>query len=55
MEKETFLDLINQSMQESAQLVRSLLGRSSCVIEREKALQQVAMLQAAKERQQTGK
>ena len=55
MEKETFLNLINQSMQESAQLVRSLLGRSSCAIEREKALAQVAMLQKAKEAYQTGK
>ena len=49
MEQETFLNLISQSMQESAQLVRSSLGRSSCATTREKALQQVAMLQEAKE------
>ena len=49
MEKETFLNLISQSMQESAQLVRSSLGRSSYATTREKALQQVAMLQEAKE------
>ena len=55
MEKETFLNLINQSMQESARLVRSSLGRSSYVISREKALAQVAMLQAAKEAQATGR
>ena len=56
MAQETFLNLINQSMQESARLVRSSLGRSSYVISREKALAQVAMLQAAKERAQaTGK
>ena len=50
MAQETFYNLINQSMQESAQLVRSSLGRSSYVISREKALAQVAMLQEAKDR-----
>ena len=50
MGQETFLNLINQSMLESARLVRSSLGRSPYVISREKALEQVAMLQAAKER-----
>ena len=50
MGQETFLNLINQSMQESARLVRSSLGRSPYVTTREKALEQVAMLQAAKER-----
>lgn len=53
--QETFLDLINQSMLESALLVRSSLGRSSYVISREKALAQVAMLQAAKEAQAKNK
>ena len=53
--QETFYNLINQSMQESARLVRSSLGRSSYVISREKALAQVAMLQEAKLRQQTGR
>ena len=55
MAQETFFHLIIQSMQESAQLVRSSLGRSSYVISREKALAQVEMLQEAKERQQTGR
>lgn len=55
MSQETFYNLISQSMQESAQLVRSSLGRSLYVITREKALAQVAMLQEAKFRQQTGK
>lgn len=54
MAQETFLNLINQSMQESARLVRSSLGRSSYATTREKALEQVAMLQAAKD-QATGK
>ena len=52
MAQETFLNLINQSMQESARLVRSSLGRSSYATTREKALQQVAMLQAAKDAQE---
>ena len=55
MAQETFYNLISQSMQESAQLVRSSLGRSSCATTREKALAQVAMLQEAKERYQTGR
>jgi len=55
MEPETFLNLINQSMQESARLVRSSLGRSSCATTREKAIQQVKMLQEANEQYQTGK
>ena len=55
MEKVTFLNLISQSMQESALLVRSSLGRSSYVISRDKALQQVKMLEAVKRAQQIGK
>ena len=55
MAKETFLNLINQSMQESARLVRSSLGRSPYATTREKALAQVAMLQSAKEAQAIGK
>ena len=51
MSQETFYNLLNQSMQESAQLVRSSLGRSSYVILREKALAQVATLPEAKQRQ----
>ena len=55
MAQQTFLDLISKSMQESAQLVRASLGRSSCATTREKALKQVQMLQEAKEHQQIGK
>lgn len=50
MAQETFYNLISQSMQESAQLVRS-----SYVISREKALAQVSMLEEAKLLHQTGK
>ena len=49
MAQETFYNLINQSMQESARLVRSSLGRSSYVISREKAIAQVEMLERAKQ------
>ena len=55
MEQKTFLGLISQSMQESARLVRSSLGRSSYVISPEKAFRQAKMLEAAKRLQQTGK
>lgn len=55
MEQKTFLNLISQSMLESARLVRSSLGRSSYVISPEKALRQVEMLETAKRLQQTGK
>ncbi len=51
MTEETFFNLIRQSMLDSARLVRSSLGRSLYVISREKALQQVAMLEAAKKHQ----
>jgi hypothetical protein len=44
-----FLDLIYQSMQDSAQQVRRSLGRPSSRATRQQALQQVAMLKAAKE------
>ena len=52
MAQETFLNLISQSMQESARLVRSSLGRSSYATTREKALAQVQMLMEAKEQSQ---
>ncbi len=56
MGKQAFLDSIYQSMQDSARLVRLLLGRPSSHATREQALKQVAMLQAAKEAAQaTGK
>ena len=50
-----FLDSIYQSMQDSAREVRLSLGRPSSHATRQQALQQVAMLKAAKEAQQTGK
>lgn len=49
MEEQTFIDLIYQSMQDSAQQVRLSLGLPSSHATRQEALQQVAMLQAAKE------
>ena len=55
MAQETFLNLINQSMQESARLVRSSSGRSSYVISRDEAIAHVAMQEEAKLRQQTGR
>ena len=55
MEPQTFLDLINKSMQDSVRQVRLSLGRPSSQATLQEALQQVAMLQAAMESQQTGK
>ena len=55
MGQKIFLDLIYQSMQDSAQQVRRSLGRPSSRATRQQALRQVAMLKAAKEAQQTGK
>ena len=55
MEEQIFLDLINQSMQASVRQVRLSLGRPSSQATREEALQQVAMLKAAKEARQTGR
>ena len=55
MAQETFLNLISQSMLESARWVRSSLGRSSYVISREKALAQVTMLETARTSQQIGR
>ena len=55
MDKQTFLDLINKSIQDSVRQVRLSLGRPSSQATLQEALQQVAMLQAAKEAQQTGK
>ena len=56
MGQKIFIDSILQSMLDSAQQVRQSLGRQSSQATREKALQQVAMLQAAKEQsQQIGK
>ena len=55
MEEQILLDLINKSMRDSALQVRRSLGRMSYATTREEALSQVAMLQKAKEAQQTGK
>ena len=49
MEEQTFLDLIDKSMLDSARQARLLSGRPSSPVTLEQALQQVAMLQAARE------
>jgi len=53
MGEQTFLDSLSQSMQDSARQVRLSLGRPSSRATRQQALEQVAMLQAAKESAQT--
>ena len=54
MEEQTLIDLIYQSMEESARQVRRSLGRPSSQATREQALKQVEMLNAAKMAQATG-
>ena len=54
MDEKTFLDLLYQSMQDSAREARLSLGRPSSHATRQQALEQVAMLKAAKEAQQLG-
>ena len=49
VERQTFIDLLFQSMWDSARQVRLLLGRPSSRAMREQALRQVEMHQAAKE------
>ena len=49
MEEKILLDLLYQSMQESAREARLSLGRPPSSATREEALQQVAMLKAAKD------
>ena len=49
MEEKRFMDLIYQSIQDSAREIRLSLGRPSSYATLEEALQQVAMLKAAKE------
>ena len=49
MEEKILLDLLYQSMQDSAREARLSLGRPSSSATLEEALQQVAMLKAAKE------
>ena len=55
MRQKIFLDSIYQSMQDSAREVRLSLGRPSSHATRQQALQQVAMLKAAKDAQKLGK
>lgn len=55
MDRQTFLDTLFRSMQDSARQVRLLLGRPSSQATREEALKQVEMLNAAKMAQATGK
>ena len=55
MGQKIFLDSIYQSMRDSAREVRLSLGRPSSHATRQQALQQVAMLKAAKDAQQTGR
>lgn len=55
MDSQTFLDLINKSILDSVKQVRLSLGRPSSQATLQEALQQVAMLQAAKDSQQIGK
>ena len=49
MEEKIFLELMNKSLLASVRQVRLSLGRPSSRATREEALQQVAMLKAAKE------
>ena len=56
MDEQTFIDLINKSMQASALQIRRSLGRTPSVATREQALNQVAFLLKAKQAAQaTGK
>ena len=55
MEEQILLDSIYKSMQVSALQIRCSLGRTPSHATREQALAQVAMLQQAKQAQQTGK
>ena len=55
MGEKEFIDAIYKSMQDSARQVRLSLGRPSSHATRQQALQQVAMLKAAKEAQQNKK
>ena len=55
MDQQTFLDLINKSILDSARQARLLLGRPSSRATLQEALQQVAMLEAARKSQTAGK
>ena len=52
-EEQAFIDLIHQSMKNSARQLQSSLGRPSSHATREEALKQVEMLNAAKKVQET--
>ena len=52
MDQQTFLNLINRSIQDSARQIQLSLGRPPSHATLQEALQQVAMLKAAKEFQQ---
>ena len=49
MEEQILIDSINKSMQDSALEARLSLGRISCAVTREQALNQVAFLLKAKQ------
>ena len=49
MEKQTLINLINKSMQDSVVQVRYSLGRISCAVTRKQALERVQMLEQAKQ------
>ena len=49
MEKQTLINLINKSMQDSVVQVRYSLGRISCAVTRKQALERVQMLVQAKQ------
>ena len=55
MDPQTFLDLIFESIEESARQARLSSGRPSSQATLKEALQQVAMLEAAKKAQVIGK
>ena len=55
MDQQTFLDLINKSILDSARQARLLLGCPSSRATLQEALQQVAMLEAARMSQAAGK
>ena len=55
MDQQTFLEFINKSIQDSARQARLLLGRPSSRATLQEALQQVAMLEAARTFQAAGK
>ena len=49
MDEQRFIELINKSMQESAERIERTLGRKPYTVSREHAIKQVEFLQKAKE------